>query len=238
MRETGAAALDLRDRARRAARREAGGAHPGQYGSATQLRWDEVRSRPADAARSALPLAVGGGGGMGNPHCVFVVEDAEAVDLREHGAADRHDRCSRSGPNVEIVQVLDRGTIRMRVWEQGRMITLACGSGACAAAVVTAQRGLTERAVTVRLDGGDPGIDWRADGGLDDRSGGPRSSRGRLTADFRRACDERAGLHLGAGSMLRDRGDAPAGGGCRAGGGPRRRQYLRGDGEAVRQGLP
>ena len=60
--------------------------------------------------------------------------------------------------------MLDAGTIRMRVWERGGMITLACGSGACAAAVVTARRGLTGRRVTVRLDGGDLGIDWRDDG--------------------------------------------------------------------------
>ena len=52
----------------------------------------------------------------------------------------------------------------MRVWERGGMITQACGSGACAAAVVTARRGLTGRKVTVRLDGGDLLIDWREDG--------------------------------------------------------------------------
>ena len=64
----------------------------------------------------------------------------------------------------EKLQVLDRDTIRMRVWERGGMVTLACGSGACAAAVLTARRGLTGRRVTVRLDGGELGIDWRDDG--------------------------------------------------------------------------
>ena len=80
--------------------------------------------------------------------------------------------------------MIDRETIRMRVWERGGMITLACGSGACAAAVVTARRGLTDRRVTVRLDGGDLGIDWREDGvwmtGPDRRW----SSRARLSAEF------------------------------------------------------
>ena len=148
-----------------------------------QLRWDEVplaRPMPLDP----LPLAGGpAAAGMGNPHCVFVVEDAEAVDLASLGPRTEHDPLFPERTNVEIVQVLDRGTIRMRVWERGGMITLACGSGACAAAVVTAQRGLTERAVTVRLDGGDLGIDWRADGVW---MTGPAVTvfEGRLTADF------------------------------------------------------
>ena len=69
----------------------------------------------------------------------------------------------RVGDRSEATQV-DPATIRMRVWERGGMITQACGSGACAAAVVTARRGLTGRKVTVRLDGGDLLIDWREDG--------------------------------------------------------------------------
>ena len=85
--------------------------------------------------------------------------------------------------NVEFVQVIDRETIRMRVWERGGMVTLACGSGACAAVVVTARRGLTGRRVTVRLDGGELGIDWRDDGVW---MTGPTALvfEGRLSADF------------------------------------------------------
>ena len=73
--------------------------------------------------------------------------------------------------------------LRMRVWERGGMITLACGSGACAAVVATARRGLTERRVTVVLDGGELGIDWRADGVW---MTGPTALvfEGRLSADF------------------------------------------------------
>ena len=113
----------------------------------------------------ALPLAGDPGAvGMGNPHCVFVVPDAEAVDLAAIGPRIEHDPLFPERTNVEFVQVIDRETIRMRVWERGGMITLACGSGACAAAVVTARRGLTGRRVTVRLDGGELGIDWREDG--------------------------------------------------------------------------
>jgi diaminopimelate epimerase len=65
--------------------------------------------------------------------------------------------------NVEFAQVLDPGRIRMRVWERGVGITLACGTGACATAVAAARRGLTERKVELVLDGGSLTIDWLAD---------------------------------------------------------------------------
>jgi diaminopimelate epimerase len=117
---------------------------------------DDMDALPLAGAPSAV--------GMGNPHCVFVVADAEAVDLATEGARVEHDPLFPERTNVEFVQVVDDATIRMRVWERGGMITQACGSGACAAAVVTARRGLTGRRVTVRLDGGDLAIDWRADG--------------------------------------------------------------------------
>lgn len=106
------------------------------------------------------PAAVG----MGNPHCVFVVPDAEAVDLPTRGPATEHDPLFPARTNVEFVQILTPDRIRMRVWERGGMITQACGSGACAAAVATARRGLTGRQVTVVLDGGELHIDWREDG--------------------------------------------------------------------------
>jgi diaminopimelate epimerase len=132
----------------------------------------------------ALPLAGNPGAvGMGNPHCVFIVEDAEAVDVADIGRRVEHDPLFPERSNVEFVEVIDRETIRMRVWERGGMVTLACGSGACAAAVVTARRGLTGRRVTVRLDGGELGIDWRDDGVW---MTGPtaRVFDGRLAADF------------------------------------------------------
>ncbi len=131
---------------------------------APELVWDKVPlARAMDL--DALPLEGDpGAAGMGNPHCVFIVPDVETVDVVTRGAAVEHDPLFPERTNVEFVQVLDRRTIRMRVWERGGMVTLACGSGACAAAVVTARRDLTEREVTVKLDGGDLGIDWREDG--------------------------------------------------------------------------
>ena len=66
--------------------------------------------------------------------------------------------------NVEFAQIRARDEIRMRVWERGTGITLACGSGACATAVAAAQRGLTNRKVRMEVDGGWLTLDWREDG--------------------------------------------------------------------------
>jgi diaminopimelate epimerase len=164
MAETGRDALDLRTgRGLLRAEADASGIIRVNRG-APAARWEEVPlARAMDL--DALPLPGNpGAAGMGNPHCVFVVPDAEAVDLALEGPRYEHDPLFPERTNVEFVQVIDRETIRMRVWERGGMVTLACGSGACAAAVVTARRGLTGRRVTVRADGGELDIDWRDDG--------------------------------------------------------------------------
>lgn len=102
--------------------------------------------------------------GMGNPHMTFFVEDAEAVDLPGFGRAHEHHPLFPERTNVEVVQVIDRNTIRLRIWERGAGVTLASGSCSCAAAVAAARRGLTDRCVRVLVDGGELGVDWRADG--------------------------------------------------------------------------
>lgn len=102
--------------------------------------------------------------GMGNPHCVFFVADAEAVDLAREGAAVEHHPLYPEATNVEFVSLTGPDRLRMRVWERGAGITLACGSGACAAAVAAHLRGLTGRRVVLDLDGGRLEIDWREDG--------------------------------------------------------------------------
>lgn len=129
-----------------------------------QLTWQEVPlAQEADLVN--LPIEGSpGAAGMGNPHCVFVVDNADQVDLATLGARYETDPLFPEHTNVEFIQILDRQTIRMRVWERGSIITLACGSGACAAAVVAHRKGLTERRVKVLLDGGNLGIDWRDDG--------------------------------------------------------------------------
>ncbi len=118
-----------------------------------------------EADTVALPLpGAPGAVSMGNPHCVFFVDDAEAVPLAKTGPEwERHPMFPENA-NVEFVQVISRDDVRLRVWERGAGITLACGSGACAVVVAGVRKGLLERRVTVRLDGGALEIEWRDDG--------------------------------------------------------------------------
>lgn len=106
-----------------------------------------------------FPVAVS----MGNPHCVFFLEKGiEDYPVAEFGPAIEKHALFPQKTNVEFVQVLDRAHIRMRVWERGTGITLACGSGACASAVAAMRRSYVDRTVTVRMDGGELEIEWRA----------------------------------------------------------------------------
>jgi diaminopimelate epimerase len=111
----------------------------------------------------AGPLAGAVGVNMGNPHAVFMVDDAEAIDLQAYGPVIETHPLFPERTNVEAVQVIDRSHIRMRVWERGAGITRACGSGACAALVATARLGLTDRKAEVMLDGGALTIEWLPD---------------------------------------------------------------------------
>lgn len=106
------------------------------------------------------PVAVG----MGNPHCVFFVDDAASTDPAQHGPEVEHHPAFPQGTNVEFATAIDRATVRMRVWERGTGITRACGSGACATAVAGHLLGLIDRTVRMELDGGWLTLDWREDG--------------------------------------------------------------------------
>lgn len=129
-----------------------------------QLSWSDV-PLAQDVDLTMLPIdGTPGAVGIGNPHCVFVVDDLESMDLPKLGAFYEHHALFPERTNVEFIKILDNQNIRMRVWERGGMITLACGSGACAAVVVAHRKGLTEREVTVHLDGGPLMISWRDDG--------------------------------------------------------------------------
>lgn len=127
--------------------------------------WQDIPlSRAADTA--ALDLGLDGFGpatavSVGNPHAVFFIENAEAVDIEKWGPKAETHPIFANRANIEFVQVLSRREIRMRVWERGVGITMACGSGACAAVSASVLRGLTENQVTVQLDGGALEIDWR-----------------------------------------------------------------------------
>jgi len=108
----------------------------------------------ADLDLTEGPLAHPVSVDMGNPHVVFFVPDAEAVELLRHGPAIEHDKRFPNRTNVEAVSVLGQDRLRLRVWERGAGITLACGSGACAVAVAAFHRGLASRQVDILLDGG------------------------------------------------------------------------------------
>ena len=100
---------------------------------------------------------------VGNPHCIVFCEDADEAPLTTIGAAlERHEQFPQ-GVNVEFVQVLDRHHIRMRVWERGSGITMACGTGACASAAAAVKAGFCDSPLVVKLDGGDLNIEILSD---------------------------------------------------------------------------
>ena len=101
---------------------------------------------------------------VGNPHATFFVDDVDAVDIESLGPRLEHDPLFPERANVAVASLLGPDRLRVRVWERGAGITQACGTGASAAAVNAARRGLTGRRVETRLDGGRLTVEWRADG--------------------------------------------------------------------------
>jgi diaminopimelate epimerase len=100
---------------------------------------------------------------MGNPHAVLYVDDVDAAPVATLGPRiERHDAFPNR-VNVEFAQVVDRGRVLQRTWERGVGETLACGSGACAVAVVSILRGVCERRLTVALRGGELELEWAGD---------------------------------------------------------------------------
>ena len=114
----------------------------------------------------AEPIEVGGviyamtGVSMGNPHAVVYLEDVKGLDIEKTGPLFEHHERFPDRINTEFIRVIDRGNLEMRVWERGSGETLACGTGACAAAVASMLNGYTEDEVTVHLLGGDLRIRW------------------------------------------------------------------------------
>ena len=136
-----------------------------------RLAWDEIPlaapqdTRALDVALYDHPAlkAPPGCVSMGNPHVVFFVDEVASAPLREAGRAIERHPLFPERVNVGFAEIEDRNTIRLRVWERGAGLTLACGTGACAALVAAARRDLAERTATVLVDGGELLIDWRAD---------------------------------------------------------------------------
>lgn len=116
----------------------------------------ELQVGPIDAPVLHTPGAVS----MGNPHVVFFTDQQDDAFVRGSGSLVEHHPLFPEGVNVGFAKVIDRNQIRLRVWERGAGLTLACGTGACAALVATARRGLTDRKATVVVDGGELTIDW------------------------------------------------------------------------------
>ena len=99
---------------------------------------------------------------MGNPHCVVFVEDVDGFDVARWGPHFEHHDVFPEGVNTEFIQVHDRESFSMRVWERGSGETLACGTGASAAAVACHLTGRTDRRVTAHLLGGPLELEWQA----------------------------------------------------------------------------
>jgi diaminopimelate epimerase len=132
-----------------------------------RLDWREIPVREA-CDTNHMPVGVGPlqdpvGTNMGNPHATFFVDDAAAIPLGELGPKLEHDRFFPERVNVGVAQLLGDGRLRLRVWERGAGITLACGSGACAAVVAASRRGLVPRRADVVLEGGTLTIEWLRD---------------------------------------------------------------------------
>jgi diaminopimelate epimerase len=131
----------------------------------------------------AEPVAVN----VGNPHVTFFVPDTDAVDLARLGPEIEHDPLFPERVNVNVATVTSRRSIRLRVWERGAGLTLACGTGACATAIGAMRRGLVERRVEVTLPGGPLGIEWREDGQIVMTGPATEAFRGTFELDDYRA---------------------------------------------------
>ena len=120
-------------------------------------RFVDLKIGPMDNPVLSTPSCVS----MGNPHAVFFVKDITAYDIPTVGPLVEWHPLFPEGVNVGFAQILDSETIRLRVWERGAGLTVACGTGACAAAVSAARLGRTGRKVHMILDGGELLIHWR-----------------------------------------------------------------------------
>ncbi|MEG4517727.1 MULTISPECIES: diaminopimelate epimerase [unclassified Microcoleus] len=97
---------------------------------------------------------------MGNPHCITFVEDVATVALETVGPQFEHNKAFPQRTNTEFIQVIRSDYVKMRVWERGAGVTLACGTGACAAVVAGVLVGKCDRATAVELPGGVLEIEW------------------------------------------------------------------------------
>ena len=120
----------------------------------------------ADQKVINIPLEVAGQSwdvtcvSMGNPHCITFVEDVAAIPLESIGPQFEHHPAFPKRTNTEFIQVVRPDYLKMRVWERGAGITMACGTGACASVVAGVLTGKSDRKATVELPGGCLEIEW------------------------------------------------------------------------------
>ena len=133
-----------------------------------RLDWRDIPVREA-CDTNHMPVGLGPlqdpvGTNMGNPHATFFVDDVAAIPLAELGPKLEHDRFFPERANIGVAELVGEDKLRLRVWERGAGLTLACGSGACAALVAASRRGLVKRKAEVIVDGGTLTIEWLRDG--------------------------------------------------------------------------
>ena len=120
----------------------------------------ELQIGPIDAPVLHTPSVVN----VGNPHAIFWVDrDPDTYELDRFGPLLENHPIFPERANISLAQVLASDRIKVRVWERGAGLTLACGTAACAVGVAAARKGLADRKVTIELPGGPLGIEWRAD---------------------------------------------------------------------------
>jgi diaminopimelate epimerase len=138
-----------------------------------RFRWDEIplaeefrdtraielQIGPIDAPILHSPSAVS----MGNPHAIFWVDDVDAYDLARFGPLLENHPMFPERANISLAHVTSARTMKVRTWERGVGLTLACGTAAAAAAVAAMRKKLTERAVVVTVPGGPLTVEWRDD---------------------------------------------------------------------------
>ncbi len=117
----------------------------------------ELQVGPIDAPVLHTPSVVN----VGNPHAIFWVDDLEAHDLERFGPLLENHPLFPERANITLAQVLSPERIRVKVWERGAGLTLACGTAACATGVAAVRKGLSDRKVTIELPGGPLVIEWR-----------------------------------------------------------------------------
>ena len=104
------------------------------------------------------------GTNMGNPHATFFVDDLDSVPIADLGPRLEHHAFFPERANIGVAQMVGTDRLRLKVWERGAGLTLACGSGACAAVVAASRRGLIDRKAEVMLEHGTLGVEWLRDG--------------------------------------------------------------------------